>query len=360
MDQGSETPRQKINAFAGQFWKKIQRGQHLPKIMIKKESDRDFEDVLEIGESCFMKRRSLENSASAKSYTRLIAILGVIAELLGTGRTMSQRDVYYTLKFLFKNQSECNLSIIELGQILNLKRHEMGIVPASRGYIAGSMTFQSDGGPVTDCSLFTSSGGLPVSAVWTSCPEENLHIQSSALYMFVIEKEGIFKHLCETAFHEKLPSILVTGCGFPDIATRALVARVSRRFPHIKVFGLCDYNPYGLALLLTFKLGSRAKAFEGSEWKCPTLRWLGLHCHQASSLGLGVHASEPMSERDVRVAVGMLNMNSMQRQEMQGFSKELEQMLEGGRKYELETVYSRGLDFFPVFLERAIANGDFL
>ena len=71
-----------------------------------------------------VKSKALENTMTAKSYTRLIAILGVVAELLGTGRTMSQRDVYYTLKFLFKNQTECNASIIELGQVLSLKRRK--------------------------------------------------------------------------------------------------------------------------------------------------------------------------------------------------------------------------------------------
>lgn len=70
------------------------------------------------------------------------------------------------------------------------------------------------------------------------------------------------------------PSILVTGCGnlmrscrtikllkplynilgFPDIATRALVARVASALPHVPVLGICDYNPFGVALLQTYKV----------------------------------------------------------------------------------------------------------
>jgi meiotic recombination protein SPO11 len=45
----------------------------------------------------------------------------------------------------------------------------------------------------------------------------------------------------------------VTGCGYPDVATRALVHMLSLRLPGAEVVGLCDYNPHGLSLLLTYR-----------------------------------------------------------------------------------------------------------
>jgi DNA topoisomerase VI subunit A len=44
------------------------------------------------------------------------------------------------------------------------------------------------------------------------------------------------------------------GCGFPDISTRALVKKISLRYPALPVACVCDYNPFGLALLLTYKV----------------------------------------------------------------------------------------------------------
>ena len=41
---------------------------------------------------------------------------------LSANRTISLRDVYYTLKALFKNQNESNSTVIELGRILGLLR----------------------------------------------------------------------------------------------------------------------------------------------------------------------------------------------------------------------------------------------
>ncbi|CAE7559372.1 SPO11-2, partial [Symbiodinium microadriaticum] len=50
---------------------------------------------------------------------------------------------------------------------------------------------------------------------------------------------------------------------FPDIATRSLAFVLSQLIQGIIVIGVCDYNPCGLSLLLTFRLGSRNMAFEG-------------------------------------------------------------------------------------------------
>lgn len=114
-----------------------------------------------------------------------------------------------------------------------------------------------------DCNAATSHGGIPISQCWVSHDDESIQMESDALYLFVIEKEGIFRRMCDDKFHLIFRCILVTGCGYPDVATRALVHRVKTRFPHIKVLGICDYNPHGLALLLTYKFGSLSMAFEG-------------------------------------------------------------------------------------------------
>ena len=40
--------------------------------------------------------------------------------------------------------------------------------------------------------------------------------------------------------------------------------------------GLCDYNPFGLALLMTYRFATVNSAFEGVGHETPSLRWLGL------------------------------------------------------------------------------------
>jgi hypothetical protein len=122
---------------------------------------------------------------------------------------------------------------------------------------------------------------------------------------------GIFSRLSEDSFWKRYPCIIVTGRGFPDLATRALVHQVSTRFK-LPVFGIADCNPFGLALLLTYKFGSAVTLSSrvflsqtpfdiclnscitecllyqrmGSKFTCD-LRWLGLRPTQLPELRLG-------------------------------------------------------------------------
>ena len=53
--------------------------------------------------------------------------------------------------------------------------------------------------------------------------------------------------------------------GFPDMATRAFVWQLYGTLG-LPVLGLCDWNPFGIAILLTYKLGSRERSEEGSQF----------------------------------------------------------------------------------------------
>ena len=105
---------------------------------------------------------------------------------------------------------------------------------------------------------------FPISNIWTSESDANLQIKSEARYLLIIEKEGVFRRMCEDGFTSFFRCILVTGCGYPDVATRALVHRVSTALPYLIVLGICDYNPHGIALLLTYKFGAKNTALEAA------------------------------------------------------------------------------------------------
>ncbi len=101
--------------------------------------------------------------------------------------------------------------------------------------------------PWTDGLIAARERGAHISSAWTSCPDELLQIELPAsreddddvdddsipepIYLLVVEKECIFQRLCDDEFYLRVPCIMVTGCGFPDITTRALVRRISARYP---------------------------------------------------------------------------------------------------------------------------------
>lgn len=47
----------------------------------------------------------------------------------------------------------------------------------------------------------------------------------TARYILVVEKDCIFQRLVQDKLHERLPMVLVTAKGMPDLATRAFLCR---------------------------------------------------------------------------------------------------------------------------------------
>lgn len=117
----------------------------------------------------------------------------------------------------------------------------MNIIPASKGLLGGKLRYRFHAAVANDDTPsawvevheLTTSGGVAVSHLWASRGDEGTEIEVSddVRCILVIEKEGIFHRLCEDKFHIRYPCVLVCGCGFPDIATRALVSMLSRKFP---------------------------------------------------------------------------------------------------------------------------------
>lgn len=58
--------------------------------------------------------------------------------------------------------------------------------------------------------------------------------------------------------------------------------------------GLCDYNPFGLALLLTYRFATASSAFEGVGHETPGLCWLGLRRAHVVKL---LHRSDGVADR---------------------------------------------------------------
>jgi meiotic recombination protein SPO11 len=296
------------------------------------------------------------NSATYKSYVGVIALAGIMARLNLEGQTITQRDVYYALKFLFNNQNECNKMIIRTGKVLKLRRHEMRIVPGTRGCVAGDLKFslKSEGNVWFDCENMASQGGFPISNIWT-LPGDDIEIQTKALFLLVIEKEGIYRRLCEDEF-TRFRCILVTGCGYPDVATRALVHRLSQMLPHITVLGICDFNPHGIALLLTYKFGSKSMNFESEGFEVSRLKWLGLRMKQLEEMNLDDICYERLSEHDHRKIDWLLEKQEVSKE----YKIEIRKWLEWDRKCDLESLYSLGIGVLSTFLENAIKNFDYI
>ncbi|KAE8911147.1 hypothetical protein PF003_g4306 [Phytophthora fragariae] len=164
--------------------------------------------------------------------------------------------------------------------------------------------------------------------------------------------------LREDKFYEMVPSILITGRGFPDLATRVFVSLLSHALK-IPVLGLCDCNPFGLSIMLTYKLGSARMPLESLEYAVD-IKWIGVRPSQVATLGLPQSSFKALTQKDIAVANSLLQASFVQANEH--YRREVRMWLEDSLpwKIELEALHFLGFTFLTSFLQDCIEGDNFL
>ena len=162
-------------------------------------------------------------------------------------KTTTTREVYYFYVTHFRDQRECDKVIWDLVRILNLpSRQCLGLVASPKGWFCGSIdVYNAHTNELKFNGRELDSHGMAITPSTYDNPfhsndqgTNKIRIESDARCIFVIEKEGIYTRLSEDKFFLRyFPCILVTGKGFPDIATRRWVLRMQRTLK-IPVYGL--------------------------------------------------------------------------------------------------------------------------
>ncbi|KAJ7268697.1 Spo11/DNA topoisomerase VI subunit A [Mycena haematopus] len=114
-------------------------------------------------------------------------------------------------------------------------------------------------------------------------------------WVLLVEKDAIFQTLCRVRFasHAALSGrgLIITGKGYPDVATRQLVATLSACLPRrIPLLGLVDGDPYGIDILSVYKYGV----------------YLGVLASELASFGVDRDALLPITKADEKKALTML------------------------------------------------------
>ncbi|KNH05658.1 topoisomerase 6 subunit A [Perkinsela sp. CCAP 1560/4] len=274
------------------------------------------EELLEVLSSKNPKtQHKLKNTALL---TLKLIVLDIIHSQLKSDVYCSLRDVYYQVSpFFAVTQRRTDKTVSEIASELELPRHVLRIVPASRGYAAGRFVFrgQNVGVPSDDFAaafdtLETSTTNSAVESPYVIsipgdfCSDDISHVHGK--YLLIIEKDAIFQRVahhryvchdcsaikhancesggtCYSALWQKLDLICVTGCGFPDLATQSFVHCLVNKFKMIPL-GLVDYNPFGIRILTTYrnsrllplksKIGKENRSMKKMN---VDIHWLGLH-----------------------------------------------------------------------------------
>ncbi|CAG8435569.1 8469_t:CDS:10 [Funneliformis caledonium] len=188
---------------------------------------------------------------TSKTFAIMIRILDICHELLVQNATATKRDIYYKDVKLFGNPQTVDLIIDELACLFRIPRSCLNVIASSKGLVAGSLKLFQNDRIVLDC--------LPTN------------------------DQATFRYLLSSRMYKQLgPCILITGKGYPDIATRQLVKKLGdlRRpyetYPFLQILGFFDNDPYGIEILCVYKFGSSAKSFDNENLATPSIKWLGL------------------------------------------------------------------------------------
>ena len=193
---------------------------------------------------------------------------------------------------------------------------------------------------------------------------EEIEVRSKATCILVIEKEGVYNRLSEDRFFERIPSILVTGKGFPDLATRALVKALHVKL-QLPVYGICDCNPFGVGVLHTYQVGSKRIGIDGGDRYGVPIQWMGLRPSHVEDLRdrkeLPKDVYQALTDIDKKRLGKLCNESHSFHQGNDAKLNELILMQQCGYKIELEALHWLGMEYMSDWLESVLTshqNGD--
>ena len=192
----------------------------------------------------------------------------------------------------------------------SVSRSNLNVSAVAKGLVVGAIVFCRRDGATVDAAGDREGILVPNR-------KEVLSIDMSKVqWILIVEKEATFRSIAASRFGDTVSNrgVLLTGKGYPDIATRALLHFLSTPSPRNgfaspPIYGLADCDPDGLAILSIYKNGSMALSHENADLCVPSLQWLGLRNEHMMVGGDDVHVSQGLlnlTPRDRRKAVKML------------------------------------------------------
>ncbi|KAI9315689.1 Spo11/DNA topoisomerase VI subunit A [Dichotomocladium elegans] len=207
------------------------------------------------------RRLIVTNGRRAKYLAQFLTVIDIIHEALASNVVVSKRDIFYRDVKLFRNQSIVDKIVENISRAFNVPRSSLNVTAASKGLLFGPARLTLKNGKTIHCSddrntdveYCNDEQGVLIPPI-----SQIAQMECNADYLLVVEKEASFRHLVSTGFNTVPPKgILITGKGYPDIATRHMVRYLADSDPSLPLFALVDNDPHGLDIFRVYKWGSQ-------------------------------------------------------------------------------------------------------
>ncbi|KAH9949634.1 DNA topoisomerase IV alpha subunit [Amylocystis lapponica] len=271
--------------------------------------------------------------ASAKPFAQTFRVVDLMHEALHDDIPTTKRDIYYKDVPLFKSQGVVDKLVDDLAATFSLGRADLHVRASSKGLVCGAgLTIHMNNSEVIHGTLIPAGEEIA-----------QFDVSDALGWVLIVEKEAVFQTLCRLRLttHPSLPGpgILITGKGYPDVATRQLVKTLADNLPaRVPVLALVDGDAFGLDILSVYRFGSAGMRHERARLAAARVRWLGIWASELAGLGVDRDALIPMTRHDEKKALAMLRRPDLPRR----WRKELQCMLHTRRKAEIEVLSTIG------------------
>ncbi|KAM6502169.1 DNA topoisomerase IV alpha subunit [Amanita muscaria] len=280
-------------------------------------------------------------SGSARPFAQLLRLLDLSHEAIIANEPLTKREVFYRDVSLFKSQRVVDQLLDDVTATFRLERRDMNIRASPKGLVCGEgLTIELLCGDRIDVNTM---GGTLIPVMEDV---KAYHVSEGIRWVLVVEKEAVFNALCHLHLVEHptllAQGLLITGKGYPDMATRHLVNYLANALPQsVPILALVDGDPHGLDILSVYKYGSQSLQHENDKLTANRLIALGLWTSDIQELCISLDSMLPLTLGDERKAFSML-----QRTIPKKWKKELMRMVHTRRKAEIEILLSmpRGSD----------------
>ncbi|KAI9067138.1 DNA topoisomerase IV, alpha subunit [Trametes sanguinea] len=265
-----------------------------------------------------MPRRS--RGPSARSFAQVFRTLDLMHEALTDDIPTTKRDMYYKDVELFGSQSTVDSLVDDIAATFQVGRADLNVRASPKGLVCGAgLQLHLHSGEV-----LAVSDSEPI-LIPPSEDIERFEVNGDLAWVLIVEKEAVFQTLCRLRLGtcRALPGngLVVTGKGYPDVATRQLVKTLSANLPQrqestctfqidyrshrghsIPILALVDGDAYGIDILSVYKYGSMRMRHEQGQLAAERVEWLGLWSSELAGLGIERDALIPITKHDEKKA----------------------------------------------------------
>jgi len=366
-----------MNSAFSKLLESLESGEELKLVIPKRTLTNTIFDpekgILKLGVSK-LERRFLDMN-EARRFMQTLVMASIIYRALIENEYPTIRDLYYRGKHTivyrdlegkqreentWDEQAESDAVLRDLEVMLGLLREDLMILSKEKGKVVGNMRIRS-GNDIIDLSKL-GHGAYAIE----STPDLIEFLDVDAEFVLVVEKDAVFQQLHRVGFWQKYKSILVTGAGQPDRATRRFVRRLNEELG-LPVYVLTDSDPYGWYIYSVFKVGSIQLSYESERLATPKAKFLGVS--MSDIFGHGRKKPYLTDEERRNYIIKAKELDIRRAKELMKYSwfqtnlwkREIDMFLDKKAKLEIEALASKGLRFLAFqYLPEKIQTHDWI